>query len=39
MFILHQCDTREVIREVQDKKYQIGIVGPVWMKINWNTKF
>ena len=26
-FILHQYSTREVIRELQDKKYQIGIVG------------
>ncbi len=26
-FILHQCDTREVIRDLQEKKYQIGIVG------------
>lgn len=26
-FILHQCDTREVIRELQEKKYEIGIVG------------
>ena len=26
-FILHQYDTREVIRALQDKKYQLGIVG------------
>lgn len=26
-FILHQCDTREVIRALQDKKFQIGIAG------------
>ena len=26
-FILHQYDTRDVLRELQDKKYQLGIVG------------
>lgn len=27
LFMIHQGDTREVIREIQEKKYQIGIVG------------
>lgn len=27
VFVLHQCDTQEVIKELQGKKYQIGIVG------------
>ncbi|WP_019849686.1 selenium metabolism-associated LysR family transcriptional regulator [Desulfitobacterium sp. PCE1] len=27
MFLIHQGDTREVIREIQEKKYQVGIVG------------
>lgn len=27
VFLIHQGDTREVIREIQEKKYQVGIVG------------
>lgn len=27
VFVLHQCDTQEVIKELQGKKYQMGIVG------------
>lgn len=27
MFLVHQADTRKVIMEIQEKKYQIGIVG------------
>jgi DNA-binding transcriptional LysR family regulator len=38
-FIVHQYDTREVIRKLQDKKYQLGIVGTQINRKNLEYEF